>query len=50
MLSVITSDSRNQMIRSAALLLRESGYRGTGFREIIKHSRAPRGSIYHHFR
>ena len=49
MLSVITSDSRNRMIRSAALLFRENGYSGTGFRDVIAHSGAPRGSIYHHF-
>ena len=49
MLSVITSDSRNRMIQSAALLFRENGYSGTGFRDVIAHSGAPRGSIYHHF-
>jgi AcrR family transcriptional regulator len=49
MLSVITSDSRNRMIQSAALLFRENGYSGTGFRDVIEHSGAPRGSIYHHF-
>jgi len=37
------------MIRSAALLFRENGYSGTGFRDVIEHSGAPRGSIYHHF-
>ena len=37
------------MIRSAALLFRENGYSGTGFRDVIAHSGAPRGSIYHHF-
>jgi AcrR family transcriptional regulator len=49
MMSVITSDSRNRMIQSAALLFREHGYSGTGFRDVIEHSGAPRGSIYHHF-
>ncbi len=49
MMIVITSDSRNQMIQSAALLFREHGYSGTGFRDVIEHSGAPRGSIYHHF-
>jgi AcrR family transcriptional regulator len=49
MLIVITSDSRNRMIQSAALLFREHGYSGTGFRDVIEHSGAPRGSIYHHF-
>lgn len=37
------------MIRSAAMLFREHGYSGTGFRDVIAHSGAPRGSIYHHF-
>ena len=37
------------MIRSAALLFREQGYSGTGFRDVVDHSGAPRGSIYHHF-
>lgn len=49
MMTVITSDSRNRMIESAALLFREHGYSGTGFRDVIEHSGAPRGSIYHHF-
>ncbi|MGE2719845.1 TetR/AcrR family transcriptional regulator [Mycolicibacterium celeriflavum] len=37
------------MIQSAALLFRENGYSGTGFRDVVAHSGAPRGSIYHHF-
>jgi AcrR family transcriptional regulator len=49
MMSVIGSDSRQRMIQSAALLFREQGYSGTGFRDVIEHSGAPRGSIYHHF-
>jgi AcrR family transcriptional regulator len=49
MLIVIASDSRTKMIQSAALLFRENGYSGTGFRDVIEHSGAPRGSIYHHF-
>ncbi|WP_041314060.1 TetR/AcrR family transcriptional regulator [Mycobacterium sp. JS623] len=48
-MTVITSDSRDRMIQSAALLFRENGYSGTGFRDVIEHSGAPRGSIYHHF-
>lgn len=43
------ADSRRKMIRSAALLFRERGYSGTGMRDVIAHSGAPRGSIYHHF-
>jgi AcrR family transcriptional regulator len=37
------------MIVSAAELFRERGYSGTGFRDVVAHSGAPRGSIYHHF-
>jgi AcrR family transcriptional regulator len=43
------TDSRRQMIASAALLLREKGLTATSFGEVIEHSGAPRGSIYHHF-
>jgi AcrR family transcriptional regulator len=42
-------DSRAAMISSAVELFRERGYSGTGFRDVIAHSGAPRGSIYHHF-
>lgn len=42
-------DSRERMVRSAAYLFREHGYTGTAFRDVIAHSGAPRGSIYHHF-
>jgi AcrR family transcriptional regulator len=42
-------DSRERMVRSAALLFRERGYSGTAFSDVIAHSGAPRGSIYHHF-
>ena len=37
------------MIQSAALLFRRRGIEGTSFSEVLEHSRAPRGSIYHHF-
>jgi AcrR family transcriptional regulator len=37
------------MLDSAVQLLRRHGYNGTGFREVVAHSGAPRGSIYHHF-
>jgi AcrR family transcriptional regulator len=56
MMTVITSrsdtrepDPRSRMITSAAVLFREYGYAATGFRDVIEHSGAPRGSIYHHF-
>ena len=38
-----------QMIRSAAVLIRERGVEATSFADVIEHSGAPRGSIYHHF-
>jgi AcrR family transcriptional regulator len=41
--------SREKMIRSATLLFRERGLQGTSFRDVVEHSGAPRGSIYHHF-
>jgi AcrR family transcriptional regulator len=37
------------MLQSTVELLRERGYSGTGLREVIERSGAPRGSIYHHF-
>jgi TetR/AcrR family transcriptional regulator, lmrAB and yxaGH operons repressor len=45
----MSNDSRELMIRSAIELLRERGYAGTSFGDVIAHSGAPRGSIYHHF-
>ncbi|MGK2938237.1 MAG: TetR/AcrR family transcriptional regulator [Solirubrobacteraceae bacterium] len=45
----MSADSRTRMVQSAALLLRERGMSGTSFRDVIEHSGAPRGSIYHHF-
>jgi TetR/AcrR family transcriptional repressor of lmrAB and yxaGH operons len=43
------SDARSRMIRSQALLQRERGIAGTALPNVIDHSGAPRGSIYHHF-
>ncbi len=37
------------MIESAAVLMRERGVEKTSFSEVLAHSGAPRGSIYHHF-
>jgi AcrR family transcriptional regulator len=44
------TDARQKMIESAALLFRERGVQGTSFADVLEHSGAPRGSIYHHFR
>jgi TetR/AcrR family transcriptional repressor of lmrAB and yxaGH operons len=41
--------AREQMIESAMVLFRERGVDGTSFSDVIDHSGAPRGSIYHHF-
>jgi AcrR family transcriptional regulator len=41
--------TKRRMVRGAAELLRQRGYTGTGFREVIEITGAPRGSIYHHF-
>lgn len=37
------------MLMSGAMLFRERGVEGTAFADVIEHSGAPRGSIYHHF-
>jgi TetR/AcrR family transcriptional repressor of lmrAB and yxaGH operons len=43
------NDTRDRMVTSAALLLREHGVSGTSFARVLAHSGAPRGSIGHHF-
>jgi TetR/AcrR family transcriptional repressor of lmrAB and yxaGH operons len=45
----MTTDSRQRMIETAALVMRERGVEATSFSEVITRSGAPRGSIYHHF-
>jgi AcrR family transcriptional regulator len=37
------------MVASAALLMRERGVEATSFSDVLAHSAAPRGSVYHHF-
>jgi AcrR family transcriptional regulator len=37
------------MIVSTALLVRERGARATSIDDVLRHSGAPRGSVYHHF-
>src|SRR5947208_8563986 len=44
-----SGNPRERMIQSAALLMREHGVEATSFSEVLAHSGAPRGSIYHHF-
>ncbi|WP_037272865.1 TetR/AcrR family transcriptional regulator [Kibdelosporangium aridum] len=45
----MAGDVRKTMVRSAVTLFRERGIAGTSLADIIEHSGAPRGSIYHHF-
>ncbi|KMS89785.1 TetR/AcrR family transcriptional regulator [Prauserella rugosa] len=44
-----TPEPRAAMIRSAVELIRRQGVAGTSFADVLAHSGAPRGSIYHHF-
>jgi TetR/AcrR family transcriptional repressor of lmrAB and yxaGH operons len=45
----MAADSRARMVRSAASLIRSRGMSATSFSDVLADSRAPRGSIYHHF-
>jgi len=45
----MTKNSRETMISSAAELMGSRGMSGTSFSDVLEHSGAPRGSIYHHF-
>ena len=44
-----TTDTRQRMVTSAALLLREKGVAGTSVAAVLAHSNGPRGSVGHHF-
>jgi TetR/AcrR family transcriptional regulator, lmrAB and yxaGH operons repressor len=43
------TNPRERMIRSALVLMGQKGIEATSFSQVIEHSGAPRGSIYHHF-
>ena len=45
----LASDSKSRMVVSAADLLARRGLQATSFSEVLEHSGAPRGSVYHHF-
>jgi AcrR family transcriptional regulator len=45
----MASDSRANMVRSAASLIRSRGVSATSLTDVLADSGAPRGSIYHHF-
>jgi TetR/AcrR family transcriptional regulator, lmrAB and yxaGH operons repressor len=46
---IMATDSRQKMIETAAVVMRERGVEATSFSEVLARSGAPRGSIYHHF-
>ncbi len=43
------STAREQILKTTSILLEKQGYHGTGLNEIIKESRAPKGSLYYYF-
>jgi TetR/AcrR family transcriptional repressor of lmrAB and yxaGH operons len=45
----VASDVRQRMARSALLLIAERGIGGVSIADVLAHSGAPRGSVYHHF-
>lgn len=45
----VKTDTRQRMVASAALLLREHGVSGTSFAKVLEHSNGPRGSVGFHF-
>src|SRR3954469_14587031 len=45
----LAQSPRDRMVQSAALLMREHGVENTSFSQVLAHSGAPRGSIYHYF-
>ena len=49
MLARVATDARARMIGSMQRLLQTKGYSASGLIELVADSRAPKGSIYHHF-
>lgn len=45
----MTSDTRAKMVAGAADLMSRRGVNATSFREVVRHTGTPRGSIGHHF-
>ncbi|MER6939391.1 TetR/AcrR family transcriptional regulator [Nocardioides sp. NPDC127514] len=45
----LRTDTRQRMVTSAALLLREHGVAGTSVAKVLAHSNGPRGSVGFHF-
>lgn len=44
-----TPRTRGRMVAGAADLIRRRGVNATSFREVVRHTQTPRGSIGHHF-
>jgi TetR/AcrR family transcriptional repressor of lmrAB and yxaGH operons len=49
MIDAVNPGSRERMIEAAIALMRRSGLSGAGINEIVRHSGAPKGSVYHFF-
>jgi AcrR family transcriptional regulator len=45
----MAASTRDRMLLSTALLVRERGARATSIDDVLAHAGAPRGSVYHHF-
>ena len=45
----MSDDPKQKMIQSARTMLATRGLQGASFSEVLEHSGAPRGSVYHHF-
>ena len=45
----MAASTRERMLVSTALLIRERGARATSIDDVLQHSGTPRGSVYHHF-
>ena len=45
----MTQDTRTKLVHTAARLIWEKGFVGTGLKEILSQSQLPKGSLYHHF-
>jgi TetR/AcrR family transcriptional repressor of lmrAB and yxaGH operons len=46
---LVYMETRQRMIEAAIVLMRRAGVRGAGVNDVLGESRAPRGSLYHHF-
>ncbi len=45
----MAGEVRRKMVEGAAQLLARNGLQSTSFAEVLEHTGAPRGSVYHHF-